>query len=207
MAYRNKDFRGDDIPENPEKFFPWLKDSSERAWKTVPLNDKIYGFQIQAATKWNPGLTSDQIAQYETDIGFKFPEILKQYLKVMNGTDKERINIYAYCGEPFRYAPGFYTYPKDLAAIKEKIQWIYDECHVKPDEIEQKEIPHILPIIAHRFLVVDRCPTNPVLSMYGSDIIAYSHNLMNFLVDEIFFNSRQDPRPPDLDPVKFWFEY
>ncbi len=206
MAYRNRQFRGEDIPENPEKFFPWLKETSERAWQVVPLDGKIYGFQVVAGTRWNPGLSDAQITQYEADIGFAFPDILKQYLKVMNGTDKERINIYAYTGEPFRYAPGFYAWPKDLVAVKDKIRWIYDECNITPEQIEKDAIPHIMPIYGHRCLVIDRCPTNPVLSMYGNDIIPYSHNLMNFLVDEIFFNSRQDPRPPDLESVKFWFE-
>ncbi len=78
MTYRNRQFRGDEIPEDPEKFFLWLKETSERAWQTVPLDEKIYGFQIQAGTKWNPGLSDDQITQYEADIGFAFPDIFKQ---------------------------------------------------------------------------------------------------------------------------------
>ncbi len=206
MANQNRQFRGDEIPAIPEKFFPWLKKTSEHAWETVPLNDNIYGFQIQAGTKWNPGLSTDQIAQYEADMGFAFPPIFKQYLNVMNGTNKETINIYARCGEPFRYAPGFYAYPKDLTTIKEKIQWIYDDCQVTPPRVEAEAIPHIIPITGHRFLVVDRCPSNPVLSMYGNDIILYSQNLMNFLVDEIFFNHRPDPNLPENLLVKFWLD-
>ncbi len=206
MMDQKKDPHGD-IPITPEKFFPWLKQQSERAWETIPLKDEVYGFQIQAGTKWNPGLTIAQIAQYEADMGFPFPEIFKQYLRVMNGTGMDTINIYGRCGEPPRNAPGFYAYPKDLAKVREMIQWIYDEGQITPAQVEAETIPHIMPIIGHRFLVVDRCPTNPMLSMHGDDIIVYSHNLMNFLVDEIFYNSRQDPRPPDLESVKFWFEF
>jgi hypothetical protein len=196
----------DNIPINPAEFFPWLKRTSELAWKSIPLNDNVYGFQIQAGTKWNPGLTTNQIAQYEADIGFPFPEIFKQYLQVMNGTDTDTVNIYARCGEPFRYAPGFYAYPKDLVKVREKIQWIYESCQVTPAEVEEENIPHIMPIVGHRFLVIDRCPTNPVLSMYGDDIIPYSTNLRIFLVDDIFFKSRQDPHLPDNLEVNFWLK-
>ncbi len=205
MVYRKRDY-DEDMPKNPEIFFPWLKKISEQAWESKPLKDEVYGFQIQAGTKWNPGLTTDQIAHYEADIGFAFPEIFKQYLQTMNGTDTPALNIYGRCGEPPRNAPGFYAYPKDLAKVREMIQWIYESGQVTPVQVEEETIPHIMPIIGHRFLVVDRNPGNPVLSMYGDDIIPYSANLMNFLVDEIFFNSRQDPHLPDNLSVKFWFE-
>jgi len=194
-------------PTNPGEFFPWLKHTSEIYWETIPLKEEVYGFQIQAGTKWNPGLTENQIAQYEADMGFLFPEIFKLYLRVMNGTDTDMINIYARCGEPFRYAPGFYAYPKDLAAVKAKIQWIYESCHVTPAQIEMEEIPHIFPIVSHRFLVIDRCPTNPVLSMYGNDIIPYSSNLLIFLVDDIFQECAQDTNLPKDLQVKFWLNF
>ncbi len=125
----------------------------------------------------------------------------------MNGTDIPTLNIYARCGEPPRTAAGFYGYPQDLPKVMDMIAWIYEECEITPAKIDTEGIPHIIPIIGHRFLVVDRYPTNPVLSMYGNDIIPYAHNLMNFLVDEIFFASRQDPRPPEFEPVKFWLEF
>ncbi len=194
------------VPTNPAEFFPWLKETSERAWATIPLKENIYGFQIQAGTRWNPGLSTDQIRQYEATLGFTFSEIFKQYLKVMNGTEPKTINIYAR-REPPRYGSGFYAYPQDLEEIKDYIQWIYEECHVTPEQVDREGIPHIIPIIGHRFLVVDRCPTNPVLSMHGSDIIPYSANLMNFLVDDIFFNARQDPSLPDDLEVKFWLNF
>ena len=115
---------------------------------------------------------------------FSFPSIYKLYLKAMNGTAKDTINIYGRSGEPERYAPGFYSYPKDLPKMREMIGWIYEKCTVTPADVEARQIPHIMPIVEHRVLVADRCGTNPVLSMYGDDIIPYAPDLMAFLVYE-----------------------
>jgi hypothetical protein len=191
-------------PKEPARFFAWLKQESEAKWKEVKLKDKIYGFQVQAGTRWNPGLSDAEIARFEKDMGFAFPPIYKLYLKAMNGTSKEAINIYGRSGEPERYAPGFYSYPKDLATMREMIDWIYEEGHVTPADVEAQGIPHIMPIVSHRFLVVDRCETNPVLSMYGNDIIPYASNLMAFLLYDIFHDGAPDPDMPDDLAVQFW---
>jgi hypothetical protein len=191
-------------PKEPARFFAWLKQESEAKWKGIELKDEVYGFQIQAGTRWNPGLPDADIARFEKDMGFAFPPIYKLYLKAMNGTGKDTINIYGRSGEPERYAPGFYSYPKDLARMREMVGWIYDECHVTPADVEARQIPHIIPIVSHRFLVVDRCETNPVLSMYGDDIVLYATNLMAFLLYDIFGNAAPEPKlPSDLD-VAFW---
>jgi hypothetical protein len=93
-----------------------------------------------------------------------------------------------------------------LRVVNDRIQWIYEACHVTPAMVEEQEIPHVLPMVSHRFLVVDGCESNPVLSMYGDDIIPYSRDLMQFLVDDIFRAGVQDSQlPPDLR-VKFWLE-
>ena len=36
----------------------------------------------------------------------------------MNGTDKPAVNVYGKSGEPYAYAPGYYSYPRDLEAVK-----------------------------------------------------------------------------------------
>jgi hypothetical protein len=193
-----------DAPLNLELFFPWLKEQSEKYWATIELKRNIYGFQIQPGTKWNPGLTDIQIDCFEKEIGFSFPAIYRLFLKHMNGTDKPCINIYAYSGTPFSYSPGYYTYPKDLAQFQELIQWIYESKNMSHQEIEKEHIPHILPIVSHRFLVMDRCGSNPVLSMYGDDIIPYANDLRGFLLHDIFRNGSQDPNLKEDLQVDFW---
>ena len=98
-------------PHHLNEFFPWLKTESEKLWGEKDIDGGLYGFQFQKGTKWLDGLTDDEIADYERATGFKFPEIYKIYLKNMNGTDKQAINVYGGSGEPYQYAVGFYSYP------------------------------------------------------------------------------------------------
>jgi hypothetical protein len=194
-------------PHNPDEFFPWLKKASEEHWGSVEINRGIFGFQIQRGAKWLPGLSGEEIADYEKEIGFSFPEIYKLYLKNMNGTDKPNVNVYGECGEPYRYAPGYYSYPRDLVAVKDTIRWIYDDFGVTPEFIEENQIPHIMPIVGHRFLVVDRCVGNPVLSMYGRDSIFYAPSLESFLVGDIFKGDGITIIADESDVgVKFWLD-
>nr|MDO8083837.1 hypothetical protein [Candidatus Sigynarchaeum springense] len=193
-------------PKDATLFFAWFKQESEAYWKGIKLKNDIFGFQIQPGTRWNPGLNDDEIARYEKDIGFAFPPIYKLYLKTMNGTDKKTINIYGRSSEPAREGSGFYAYPRDLAQAREMIAWVYESCHVTPADVDAREIPHIMPVVGHRFLVMDRCSSNPVLSMHGADIIPYASNLMAFLLYDVFHDAAPEPSLPADLHVKFWLE-
>ena len=158
------------ISENANRFFSWLKKLSEKVWENVEPREGIFGFQTQRETKWIEGLFDEEIEEYESELGFVFPEIYKFYLRTMNGTDKPAINIYG-DGESVAYAPNYYSFPRDLEIIKDKIQWIYREFLVDEEEVQRKNISHIIPIVSHRFLIADNCAENPILSMHGRDSI------------------------------------
>lgn len=193
------------VPNETKHFFHWLKSKSENHWKEIDINPIIYGFQIRQNTKWLPGLSENEIADYEKELGFEFPETYKEFLRYMNGTDKLRVNVYGESGVAYQYAPGYYSFPRDLEAVIEQITWVYDSCEITKEKIEERQIPHIIPIVGHRCLIADRCDSHPVLSMYGSDIILYSSNLQRFLVDDIFRNHTRDNSSYDAK-VKFWLD-
>jgi hypothetical protein len=192
-------------PSDPEQFFIWFKATSEHYWTQAPINSNIYGFQIQAGTRWLPGLTESEIAGFEAELGFSFPSIYKLLLKHMNGTDKMAVNVYGESGQPYGYAPAYYSYPRDLDGIKQYIDWIYEEFKVTPEIVDQQDIPHIIPITGHRFLIVDRCETHPILSMYRRDTIIYAPSLQAFLVNDIFKNHSFEAPDVPID-VRFWLD-
>ncbi len=68
-------------PNIPDDFFSWLKKTSEEHWAHVEINRDIYGFQVQKDTKWLRGLSDEEIAKYEQEMGFSFPDIYKTYLR------------------------------------------------------------------------------------------------------------------------------
>lgn len=195
------------MSESNREIFRQIKERSEKLWETVQIKSNISGFQIQAGTKWLPGISKAEIAQFEQVIGLKFPEIYRDYLAVMNGTDKPAKNIFAGRKdlEP-TYAPSFYSYPRDLEVIKNRISWIYEEFGVNEESVRTKNIPHIMPIYGHRFLVLDNCPTNPVLSMWRTDVIIYGDDLVAYLAKEIGLDGFSDNGSNIIDPsLSFWF--
>lgn len=190
--------------ENPNVFFSWLKKMSEEFWAKGTIRRGIFGFQTQKETKWLEGLTEEEIREFEFELGFDFPEIYKFYLRNMNGTDKPSINIYGN-EETVSYAPNFYSFPRDLNIIKDRINWIYEEFLVDEEDVRREKIPHIIPIVGHRFLIADNCAENPVLSMYGRDTIVYAPNLQSFLVADIFRESSSVPTDLNYE-IKFWLD-
>jgi hypothetical protein len=194
-----------DLPSDPVQFFAWLKSASEEYWADAFVHPGVYGFQIQAGTRWLPGLTDDEITRYEMDMGFAFPDIYKQFLRQMNGTDKLGVNVYGSSGVSHAYAPIYYSYPRDLATVREYIRWIYDAYGVTPEIVEERCIPHIMPIRGHRFLVMDRNQEHSVLSMHGNDTILYAESLSVFLVLDIFESGAVVIDTED-STVKFWLE-
>jgi hypothetical protein len=73
--------------------------------------------------------------------------------------------------------------------------WLKSWGTIRPKSNEEKEkifstwfekIPQLIPIHGHRFVVSDHTKTqNPVLSMYGSDIVVLGWNMRHYLVREL----------------------
>ncbi len=192
------------FPENPNVFFSWLKKLSEKVWENIEPREGIFGFQTQNGTKWIEGLSEEEIEEYESELGFVFPEIYKSYLRNMNGTYIPAINIFGY-GESIAYSPYYYSFPRDLEVVKDRIHWIYKEFLVNEEEVKRENIPHIIPIVSHRFLIADNCVENPVLSMHGRDSILYAPNLQSFLAADIFRNHSIIPTDSEFQ-IKFWLD-
>ena len=198
-------------PDDSFAFFETIKSKSEKFWaETLPDKD-IYGFQIQQDTKWLQGLSDTAIQEFEKHAGFSFPSALRNFYKTMNGLTKPGINIYGNDGTPAVFRSVFYSYPDDLKLIQDQIEWIYEATSVKREDIESlKEISRIFPVYQHRFMLID-IPGNPILSMYGDDIIYYAENLSKLLAKEIFsgaiYNISDFESPPQLEPeIKFWMD-
>lgn len=52
---------------------------TESNWKNCAIDPHIYGFQFQAGTKWNPGLSENSIEAYERNLDLRFPNDFKAF--------------------------------------------------------------------------------------------------------------------------------
>lgn len=172
--------------------FEKIKKRTEKKWAIM---NPSWDGQIQKDSKWKPGLNDEQLESFENEIGFRFPESLKNFYKTMNGLDKPGINV----SSSFI----FYSYPEDLEVIKSQVNLILEENNISLTDIKNGKAPFIFPYYGHRFLAFDE--NEQVLSMYGRDIILWADNLAKAIIKDVF-NLVNNELISTHKAVKFWME-
>ena len=135
-----------------------FKCATERQWSGRSIDPTVYGFQFQQGTRWNPGLSDEEIAKYEGILIVRFPHDFKVLLRAMNGTDIPTLNIYGYCGEAPRQSIGVYSYPRDLEIVRKRITEVgeYRTALVATLAEQGFDLPaeaKLIPLYAHRCVV------------------------------------------------------
>jgi hypothetical protein len=189
-------------PNDSPFFFEEFKRISEQYWETVILDKEVYGYQIQPSSKWKSGLSDADLKKFELAMGFTFPEPLANFYKVMNGLDRPGIDI---SDNENDFRSQFYSFPDDLNLIKDQIVWIYEAKSISHEDILGSGISRIFPIFSHRFTLID-IPGNPVLSMWGDDIIYWADNISKLLISDVFkLSDSKEPSQVQRD-IKFWLD-
>ncbi|OCX52385.1 hypothetical protein BEL04_13025 [Mucilaginibacter sp. PPCGB 2223] len=198
-------------PIDSTNFFETIKVACEKKWQKATLDTGVWGYQTQQGTKWKPGLTDIEIKAFEIQLGFTFPPPLKNFYKTMNGTTKPGINIGGVDqGLPPEYQSKFYSLPGDIGLAVEYINWIYEKTGVAKNTMQREGISRIFPVYGHRFMLIDH-PANPILSMYGNDIIYWADSIGELLAMDIFnkskyFDSDRAKEIADMG-IKFWLDF
>jgi hypothetical protein len=168
--------------DNSIESFKRIKQQSEKLWEKVEL-EECWGFQIQEGSKWKKGLTEEELLDFESQLGFQFPDPLKNFLRTMNGLDRPGIN-HTSNEEDTEYGPTFYSYPEDVERIKKQIEWVLEDNKVAESDLVSGKVPFIFPYLGHRCLICDK--NQNVLSMRGNDIIFWTDNLSQGIAKDIF---------------------
>ncbi len=163
---------------------------TEKKWSNHKINNGIYGFQFQPGTKWNPGLSKEEIDAYQAELKIQFPTDFIAFLKHANGTNLQTVNVFGNDGNPHAHAPGVYSYPRDLKIIKQRIEWLKQdwnaalECLELDDEIFGKN-PKFIPFYSHRYILSGLNPQGSIVcSIDGTDAIIYGASLTEYLQAE-----------------------
>ena len=176
-------------PVTSEFMAGFLSDTESR-WAESLLNPHIYGFQFQAGTKWNPGLSEAEIASYQALIGVDFPDDLVVFLRHANGTDTDTKNIYGSEGARPAHGTGVYSYPRDWEIIEDRIARLKEDWSEMLDELRASGVdlgisPKFIPFYSHRYVLSNGDPTSSIVcSIVGSDAIVYGWNLKEYLEKE-----------------------
>src|SRR5712671_2356649 len=172
-------------------FLAQFKRLTEKEWSEQSIDPHIYGFQFQRGTRWNPGLSEKEIAEYESAVAVRFPNDFRAFLRAMNGTDLPTLNVYGYCGEPQRQSVGIYSYPRDIEIIRQRIDdvrgWRAELTTTLGDEgFDLADDESLVPIYGHRYIVcTSDLNSSVVLSIAGgADAIVYGRSLEEYLQRE-----------------------
>lgn len=169
------------------RFMAYLVDETEDRWADIELNPEIFGPQVAAETLWRDGLSDEDIAAYEKDLGFTFPDDVKTFLSLVNGWDKNQILTHG--PEVKGEVTGVYAYPDDLVEVKDRIAELKKDLDsaFEPlgyDKALWKDV-HFLPIFAHRYVVCTPDPeVSAVISYHPGDTILYGDSLQDYLYTE-----------------------
>ncbi|RZK22880.1 MAG: SMI1/KNR4 family protein [Hymenobacter sp.] len=179
-----------------DEFIALFKDQSEKHFAELELDKDAYGLQHQKGTRWRPGLTEQELLDFQREVGFDFPAELLAFYRVMNGTDLPGVNIYGEEGLPYYYAPIYFSYPEHLFQIKQAIEERLVIKGLIISKLKQERIPFIFPINDFYFMIIDN-QTNPVYFLtpayknhdvtqayvYGS---LWTDTLQSWLIKDIF---------------------
>lgn len=139
-----------------------------------------------------PGLSSDEIASIEAQLGFRVPEDFAYLFQ--NLQDPGRVFFPWSEFDKRRYDESVAWVLHGIEFDIEKDNLWLERWGKKPDtlpaalEIARKDFatwPKLLPIYAHRFLAAEPCRSgNPVFSIMQTDIIYYGSDLPHYLLNE-----------------------
>ncbi|MCV6636204.1 hypothetical protein [Candidatus Albibeggiatoa sp. nov. NOAA] len=167
-----------------------LKTVTEKHWSNINLYKKgVYGFQIQQGTRWNKGLSIQEIADLEVLFNIALPLDCKRMLQVMNGFDQDHVD---FCGgeDEKRYARSCYKYPDDWSTVQTFIAELYDNIKyikiaLEESGLAKQDIQGFIPLYGHRALVVfEDLRLSPVISAVGDDVIIYGNTLFEYWINE-----------------------
>lgn len=170
--------------------------------------DWIYG------AKW-VGLSIKEIDEIEIKYSVKFTFEHREFLRILHTIDRKEKIEYSETFEVdskiiVEERPFFYNWLNDEKEITEIVKWSYETIYQdviganrvwlkswgkRPkSEIEIKNIftswyqkaPKLIPIQVRRFVISEpNLQFNPVLSIWGSDIMVYGWNLRSYLLNEL----------------------
>ena len=169
-----------------------FKRQTEKRWRNKELDTSCYGLQFQRGTRWNAGLSANEILEYERILQVRFPLDFKTFLGEMNGTDLATLNVYGSGHEARHEDAGVYSYPRDIELVQGLMKAVrVHRQEIAADLAEQGFELHsdigLVPIFSHRYIVCSADSSNSaVLSIVlnGVDAIVYGKSLMEYLEKE-----------------------
>lgn len=216
------------------EFLDWLRSVTETRWETHVPRDfqaaRVGGLDWAPGTKWRGGMTETQVEEAQHRFGLVFPPDYRRFLTALHTTDPEMVGAF-YQGNTLVAKTGrsLHDWLGDADPINKALAWPVDgllwsieaddSWHPnwgrRPDsENGRVEViralaasgPPLVPVFGHQYLVGEPLVEgNPVLSMYGADVIVYADDLESYLASVLAGQpARVSESSLSLDSLGFW---
>jgi hypothetical protein len=164
-------------------------------------------------SRWTGGLTHHEINEIEKKWNVKFPPDFQLFLEILHTIDRKEVIEQTdwETDEIITYEkPFFYNWKTDTTELESRFSWPFrtiledieganrvwlrswgerpKEAKVRYSKFKQwfDQAPSLIPVTGHRFIIADPAVSgNPILSVWGSDIILYGWNLRHYLLNEL----------------------
>ncbi len=216
-------------------FLEGLRVATEAAWRDHVPRDfqatRVGGLDWRPGTRWRGGMADAEIAAAEDQFGLSFPPDYRLFLATLHTPDPPMVGAF-YQGSTLvpsegRRFPDWTGNPepirKSLAWPLVGLAWSIEHGWPWPSawgarprtgierEARIRDLiivgPQMVPVFGHRYLAgpPDR-DGNPVLSIYGSDVIVYAPNLASYLAMEldVLEDLPAITLPETVEPISFW---
>lgn len=202
------------IPKDYIEFLHWVKATTETFWNKdpVPQEEGLSPEEWIKGAKWI-GLEEEEIDAIEEKYQIQFTKEHRAFLNILHTIDKkEPIECYDDNDEIYYIEESFfYNWKTDDKELNYRLDWVYEtilddvlgvnrvwleswgKVRPKSDDTKKeifsnwfKQAPKLIPIYGYRFVVSEPLDSdNPVLSVYGSDIIVCGWSMRNYLISEL----------------------
>ena len=159
------------------------------------------------------GLKDEEISIIEQEYGIVFPEELKKLYKealpISNGfyNWRDRNDESVKCIKRAMQLP-----VQGIVEDSEDIDWneIWGEEPINSDERKRNikdmalKAPKLIPIYSHRYVASFECEKPPILSVYGTDIIYYAKNIIDYFLIEFKMKEYEIFKNNEVSYIPFW---
>ena len=200
-----------EIPKDYIEFLHWIKETTEAFWskRTKEKPEELLPDEWIRGAKWI-GLTEEEIDRIEEKYQVKFTVEHRAFLNILHTIDKKEPREHYDENDKliYVYKSFFHNWLIDDDELEYRLRWSYETIlddllnqswwnflGKEPQSNEGKKIifteqfqvaPKLIPIYGHRFVISEpQNVDNPVLSVYGSDIIIYGWNMRHYLLSEL----------------------
>jgi hypothetical protein len=194
-------------------YLEWLRAETETLWRVHVPRDHVAagvgGLDWQTGTRWRGGMTDTQISDAEARFGLVFPPDYRMFLSVLHTPDPPMVGAFFrgsalfpaegrqmpdWTGDPESIEAAIEWPLRGLLASIEDVGW-HATWGPRPNDPKEREArvrtlagggPQLIPVFGHRYLAGPPDRTgNPILSVYGSDVIILAAELGSWLPSEL----------------------